>query len=130
VVALGDVDVVSECLRSIDGVEFAIWFGSSCRGRMHKFSDLDVGVYVSRDLSVRELMDKIPFLERLVDLKILNNAPPLFRLRVLREGKILFAKDESVLKRFIYETLVEALEYKETYERILKRFSERVLHGV
>ncbi|MEM3466166.1 MAG: hypothetical protein QW566_06810, partial [Candidatus Jordarchaeales archaeon] len=86
--------------------------------------------YVSRDLSVRELMDKIPFLERLVDLKILNNAPPLFRLRVLREGKILFAKDESVLKRFIYETLVEALEYKETYERILKRFSERVLHGV
>ncbi|MEM4447588.1 MAG: nucleotidyltransferase domain-containing protein [Candidatus Jordarchaeales archaeon] len=75
-VAFGDVDVVSECLRSIDGVEFAIWFGSSCRGRVRKFSDLDIGIYVSRDLSVRELMNKIPFLERLVDLKILNDAPP------------------------------------------------------
>lgn len=127
---MGDVEVVSECLRSVDGVEFAILFGSSCRGRTHKFSDLDVGVYVSRSLSVRELLDRIPLLERPVDLKILNDAPPLFRLRVLREGKILFVKDERVLKRFVYETLVEALEYKETYEEMLKRFSERVLHGI
>lgn len=42
---------------------------------MHKFSDLDIGVYVSRDLSIRELLNQIPLLERLVDLKIPNDAP-------------------------------------------------------
>jgi len=76
------------------------------------------------------LLDALPILSRPIDLKILNDAPPLFQLRVLKEGEVLFFKDDELYERFVYETLVEALDFKETYYRILKEVSEAILNGV
>jgi len=123
------IERISKSLQDVDGVEFAILFGSHARGTNHKFSDIDIGVYLSKKVSLRQLLRYLPILKKPIDLKILNDTPPLFRLKVLREGKILFVKDENILKNFIYNTLVEALEYRETYEKILRIFSRRVLYG-
>ena len=123
------IDLISRSLKKIDGVEFAILFGSYSKKKTHRFSDIDIGVYLSRRISLRQLLSCLPVTKIPIDLKILNDTPPLFRLKALREGKILFVKDENILKNFIYNTLVEALEYRETYEKILRIFSRRVLYG-
>ena len=124
------IRIIAEELRKVKGVEFAFLFGSFSRGKVHKFSDIDIGVYLSKEIPLRELLKHIPISDIPVDLKILNDSSPLFRLRVLKEGQLLFVKNEKILKDFIYDTLVKALEYKEIYERLIKKFSKRVLYGL
>jgi len=124
------IDLISRSLKKIDGVEFAILFGSYSREKTHRFSDIDIGVYLSKNISLRQLLRYLPVTETPIDLKILNDTPPLFRLKAIREGKVLFVKNKKVLKNFIYNTLVEALEYREIYESILKKFSRVVLYGL
>ena len=125
-----DIQKIAKTLKDIEEVSFAILFGSLSRGEQHKFSDIDVAVYITKDVSIRTLLDALLILSRPIDLKILNDAPPLFRLRVLKEGEVLFIKDDELYERFVYETLVEALDFKETYYRILKEVSEAISNGV
>ncbi len=83
------------------------------------YRDVDVAVYVDpawaqgrdlfayeMDLAVRLTVDlhreiglRVP-----VDIQILNRAPLLFRMHVIRDGRLLFARDEAALADFVEAT--------------------------
>lgn len=118
-------------LENNENVVFAYLYGSYARHQEHPFSDIDVAVFLKENTTeaYMDLLSKLPELGREIDLRVLNDAPPLFRYKVIKEGLILVNKDPELLRRFIYETLVEALEIKDEIKNLIRKKIERMLNA-
>ncbi|MCY4119905.1 MAG: nucleotidyltransferase domain-containing protein, partial [Acidobacteria bacterium] len=110
-------------LRSEPIVRLAWLFGSRVRGTARAESDVDVAVLVDDACADGSgaLKDSyfrlIPLLtgavrSDLIDLVILNHAPPLLRHRVIRDGVLLYARAEAERVRFAHRTLREYLDFE------------------
>ncbi|MGC8789825.1 MAG: nucleotidyltransferase domain-containing protein, partial [Caldisericum sp.] len=49
-----EIKKVEEFLSSKDFIVFALFFGSFARGLANDISDVDIGIYVERDISILE----------------------------------------------------------------------------
>lgn len=115
------METIKSTLLAFDDILFAYLYGSFARGNKHKFSDIDIAVYL-RNPNAKRYLNILGALEikgREIDLRILNNSPPLFRYRVIKDGILLFCRDEKLYEEFVFRTLIEALEYIDTFRRIL-----------
>lgn len=115
------VESLTRALLKFDDIVFAYLYDSFARGEYHKFSDVDIAIYLKKT-SAKIYLDilgaiKIDGLE--IDLKILNDAPPLFRYRVIKEGILLLCRDEELHENFVFHTLVEALEFIEDFRKLM-----------
>ena len=118
-------------LEDNENVVFAYLYGSYARQQEHPFSDIDVAIFLRENTikAYTDLLFELPELGREIDLRILNDSPPLFRYKVIKEGSLLVNKDPELLRRFIYKTLVEALEIKDEIETLRKKRIERMLNA-
>jgi hypothetical protein len=103
-----------QALSELPGVRLAFLFGSRARGHARADSDFDVAVLVDETWA-RE--DRGSMLRRIIsrlgrqvssahlDLVVLNDAPPLLRHRVLRDGIVLFERSAVERPRFARRTL-------------------------
>ena len=110
-------------------VEITYVFGSFCR-QESEFNDIDLALVIKgsyNNLSnektaqrvARELERRIePRLE--LDVKILNSAPITFQYEIIKNGSLMFSRDEN--KRIEYESSVisEYLDYKETEDFLIE----------
>lgn len=127
----GEVKGIIEALMRNSNVAFSYLYGSVARGETHRFSDIDIAVYL-KDPSVESYMEivrSLPVTRLEVDLRILNHLPPLLRHKIILEGRLLFVKDREVYERFVYETLVEALEIKSQIEDLRRERLEGYLNA-
>ncbi|MGC8691217.1 MAG: nucleotidyltransferase domain-containing protein [Caldisericum sp.] len=73
-----EIKKVEEFLSSKDFIVFALLFGSFARGLANDISDVDIGIYVERDISILEYGNFVSQLQSLTgkrrDLIILNNS--------------------------------------------------------
>jgi predicted nucleotidyltransferase len=121
---------IIEATDQFDSVILVYLFGSFATGRSHRFSDVDVGIYF-RQFSLPEFLKVHGALSRAlgteVDTVPLNDAPPLLRYEILRNGKRLVSKDE--MTRIVYESraIVEGLDEKPLIEMIREANLRRVL---
>ncbi len=102
------VKKLTEVLRGKEEVIFAYLHGSFLTGN---FRDVDVAVYLteSKDVSY-ELNLEVELKEILklpVDVRILNSAPLSFRFNVIKNGLILFSRDERARSEFESRTISE-----------------------
>jgi len=93
---------LARIFEEMDGVLLAVVFGSFVEARY--FRDIDVAIYLEHvegdtlELSWR-LSDELS--QRLgypIDVKILNDAPPDIRLRILERGKVVYARDRRIVE--------------------------------
>jgi len=123
---------IREALLEDENVMFAYIFGSVARGTAHGLSDVDIAVYL-RDPSTEsylKLLGRLPTRAcKELDVVLLNTAPPLLCYRIIKEGKLLFARDRSLLSSFIYTNLLEALEIKESMEPIRREKVRRIVNA-
>jgi predicted nucleotidyltransferase len=119
-------------------VRLAYLFGSQVQGQAHALSDVDVAVLLVEGLSplaqgqarLRLTTDLIGLLRRDdVDVAVLNRASPLFRHRVLRNGQLLYAADESQRTRFVTDTLQQYLDYSYMYRMLDEAMFARLREG-
>ncbi len=106
-------------------------FGSRAEGRVHRESDVDVGILMDRDaLSTRrERFDASLRLgtelggalssER-VDLVVLNDAPPLFARRIVTEGRRVFCRDPEIDHVFVRDIQLRAADLQPFLDRMQK----------
>ena len=122
---------LKEFLESYKAVVFAYLYGSYARSKEHPFSDIDIAVYLKENSFnvYMDILGKLPEIGKEIDLRVLNDAPPLFKYKVIKEGKLLVNKDPELLRQFIYETLIEALEIKDTIEKMRRKRIERLLNA-
>lgn len=97
-------------------IVFAYLYGSAVTGRLHGMSDVDVAVYVDRTALAEHdeepggelrywalLFDEVQqaLSGEDIDLVLLHRAPPLLADRILRNGRLLFSRDDSVRLRWM-----------------------------
>ncbi|MHA1579690.1 MAG: type VII toxin-antitoxin system MntA family adenylyltransferase antitoxin [Candidatus Freyarchaeota archaeon] len=119
------------------GVVVVYLYGGYARGEPTKFSDIDVGVILDKrvprekylDITL-ELMDEISRFLRFpdVDVRVLNEAPVVFRFGVVRDGCLAFCSDESLRVEFEAGTMMEYFDFKyvldEYHRHLVKRIEE------
>ncbi len=120
---------IRQLLETKEEILFAYLHGSFLWGKGYR--DIDVAVYVdpSRvgDFLEYELRLSIELEVSLgfpVDVKVLNNAPPAFRYRVL-EGEPLVIKDEKAWLEFYDLTVREYLDFRPLEKEIMGEILHR-----
>jgi len=104
-----------EELCNRDEVKLAVVFGSFLKD--YPFRDIDVAVYVTGNIDPldyklrleEELERKIGYP---IDVTILNEAPPWFARKVLKEGRTLFTKQPLLLERLYLKAIDEEQHIK------------------
>lgn len=104
---------LARTLGEHDTVLFAVLFGSRAGGRPRPDSDIDVGVFLSSDLSPSQRFEIRLRLGAALegngraDVVVLNDAPPLLAHRALL-GKLVFVRDRTAYVRFVVRTVGES----------------------
>ncbi|MCD6206423.1 MAG: nucleotidyltransferase domain-containing protein [Methanosarcinales archaeon] len=115
-----EIDRIIEPLKKNPDVLSIHLFGSYARGREKPFSDIDICVVADKNADRDAILSHS---SRKIDLSIFHDLPLLMRFRVLKEGKLLFLRDELKLHRITVATIKAYLDFK---PHILRRM-ERVL---
>ncbi len=129
---LNDFDrerIIKEISRHLSGVEDLLpgyLYGSFLV--RSDFHDIDIGLLVSGERNPYELfkyaMKIASDLERCispryeVDLRILNGVPVEFQYEVVKTGRVIFVRDESVRIAFEADVLAKYLDLRHLYDRM------------
>lgn len=85
-------------------LRFVVLFGSQVREQTHEGSDVDVAIWLGRDLSTDERLELWGALTRLfeadVDLTTLNRAEPLLLHQIASTGQSLYESEEWAWENF------------------------------
>jgi predicted nucleotidyltransferase len=114
------IDKIIEPFKKNRGVISIYLFGSYARGREKPFTDIDICVVADRDANRDEILSHS---SKKIDISIFHDLPLSMRFRVIKEGKLLFSRDELKLHRIIVATIRSYLDFK---LHILRR-TERVI---
>jgi uncharacterized protein len=103
----------------------AAWvFGSVARGEATAASDLDIAVLLDRaacaedDEALRALgvaLERFSPSGR-VDIVVLGRQGPVFRHRVLREGRLVLDRDPDARRAFETQAIIDYLDWKPTHD--------------
>lgn len=122
-------------------IKLAYLYGSAVTGHVTPFSDVDIALVADRDLVPLERLRLIRHIQaRLADeeiddadVRIINDAPLVFRGRVVCDGILLYARDQR--ERIEFETMTRGLyfDYLPVHKMLQETFftdiRERGLHG-
>ncbi|RPJ11074.1 MAG: nucleotidyltransferase domain-containing protein [Deltaproteobacteria bacterium] len=118
-------------LRSHPGVFFAYLFGGLARGERRPLSDVDIAVYLAGSVTADVKLDIMGKLIDIlgtdeIDLVILNTAPPLLAMNVLRKKQVMADNNPAMRHRF------ESLAFKKYFDFLpveLGMLTKRVANG-
>ncbi|MDD5621294.1 MAG: nucleotidyltransferase domain-containing protein [Candidatus Pacebacteria bacterium] len=102
-------------------------FGSFALGTTNRNSDVDIAIYLDskkvKDLFDARLMLIKEFSQALkkdVDVVVLNTAKPFLKYVIIKEGKLVFQRDEGLKIDFEVKTLNEYFDFKPYMEMYQK----------
>ncbi len=111
-----EIDKVIDELKR-DGIEAIYLFGSMAKGSVKPFSDIDLCVLTEKDISKKVKEEILSNSSKKIDISIFWDLPPTIRFRVLKEGEILYKKDDLTLQRAKVDTLKSYLDVQPMIKR-------------
>jgi len=132
--------VLEERLRQVVAawpeIQLAILFGSTARGEAHHHSDVDIGLLLepySAYVRLRVDAQLGRAAGREVDTILLDDASPLLRFEVARDGVLLFERHEGLWTAFKAKAMVDWWDWAPTarmiQKAIIQGLREQVGHG-
>lgn len=125
-----------QAAASLPEVRLAVLFGSMARGQATRRSDVDLGVSVEPDTSAvrrRATVELERAVGRSLDIVFLEDAPPLLRFEISKDGVLLFQNEDHLWTDFKARAMVEWWDWKPLAKRIeeaaIRRLREKVKHG-
>jgi predicted nucleotidyltransferase len=121
--------VLETFFNHVQGVVLVFLFGSTATHRAHRMSDVDIGVLfktrprIDRIIRLRDKL--ISLLRKEVDLSVLNEASPILKMQVLKNGTLVYAADKAQFSQFFVDTVNQYDDLK----RIRKPCEESILRG-
>lgn len=117
-------------------LKLAVLFGSTARGQARPKSDVDLGILLdpySPELRFRVEAELGRAAGRPVDVILLDDAPPLLRFEIAREGILLFQRDDHRWTDFKAKAMVDWWDWAPTHRMIaagvVRRLRERIANG-
>jgi predicted nucleotidyltransferase len=117
------LDALRHALEAEPGVAYAVLFGSAVRGTERADSDTDVAVELvpgaSRDVhTLGGLAARLTSAAgRVVDLVLLDEAPPSLAYRIFRDGRVILERDHAALVARKARAVLDYLDFKPVEER-------------
>jgi predicted nucleotidyltransferase len=113
------IEIVKKISQEEEAILFCYLFGSTTSGKTIPTSDIDLAVYLNKK-ECKDFFDKrleliakfSKNLKKETDVVILNTAPPFLRYVVLKEGKLIFERDEGQRIDFELKSLNEYFDFK------------------
>lgn len=122
------VDRVKGVLETMPGVRLAVLFGSTARGRATRESDIDIGVLMQAGLNVTP--SKQVALERAagrpVSITHLDDAPPLLRFEIGRDGVVLIEREPDAWIRFRTQAMIDWWDWAPTARMMHRVMGQRL----
>jgi predicted nucleotidyltransferase len=130
------LELLRERLADLPNVRLAAAFGSVARGEERPESDLDLALLLDTD-SIPERWEIEAALGRVagreVDFVYLNEAPPLLRFEIARDGVLLFERSPGDWSDFKAQAMIDWWDWAPTAkmitETILRRQKEKLERG-
>lgn len=114
-----DISTITKILNSDRNIDLAYLFGSAAKGRKKPPKDIDIAVYLKKDIRG---LDKLDYLTRLssaiekelklpADVVILNSASPALGHQVLKYGQLILERKKGLASKFTVSTLTRYFDY-------------------
>lgn len=136
-----DLNVVLKTLREgvegEEGVLFAYLFGSRAQNAFTVQSDIDVAVflipsetrgYLEKEKKILSSLMSLLGTDR-IDLRVLNVLPLVLQHRILKEGIVIFIKDEQARVDFETQVMIRYFEMKPYLEEYKEMLFKRIRAG-
>lgn len=120
-----EANIVVKRISQNPKVKAIFLFGSQANGKARKDSDFDIAV-LTDGMSRKEELGIIGLGSDELDISIFSNLPLAIQFRVLKEGKLLFCRDEKV----VYDIKVRVFKQYLDFSYHLNSFYRRVLENV
>ncbi len=118
------VNQLRNLLSAEKNVLYAILFGSVVEGRLRYDSDIDVAIRFSTRPDPLELGRLSSLIESVVGRPAhvvdMSRAPPPLRYEIFRTGIVILVRDETLMAEDKARAIMEYLDFKPYYERIVK----------
>ncbi len=117
-----DVKRLLEKVRADPEVLAVIQFGSTVRGEAREDSDIDVCLVFGLDETDRLALSRkwLEYAGLDLDLHVFGLLPLYIRRRILKEGRVLFCRDEDELYELAFRTAQAFEDYKHIYREYLE----------
>jgi len=141
-------ELITELRRTLPSVlehhpiRLAYLYGSAATGKVTPFSDTDLALIVQDGLTPLECLKLILHIQvdladccdiPNADVRIVNDAPLIFRGRVICDGILVYARDEQERVEFEAGTRMRYFDYMLVHQRLQEAFfaslRERGLYG-
>lgn len=135
------MESVADRLRDLaprlpEEVRLLVLFGSTARGKAGPRSDVDLGVLLdpySAALRFKVDAELGRAAGREVDTVLLDDAPPLLRFEITRDGVLLFEREEGLWTHFKTKAMVDWWDWAPTFRIIsdasIRRLREKIANG-
>ncbi|MEK6843873.1 MAG: nucleotidyltransferase domain-containing protein [Nanoarchaeota archaeon] len=117
-------DIINK-IKKLKYVSCIFLFGSQINGKARKDSDIDIAILI-KDASEKQILDVIGYSSPKIDISIFSKLPLIIQFRILKEGKIMFCRDE----RYLYDIKVDVFRKYLDYSYFINRFYKRVIKNV
>lgn len=111
------------------GISLVFLFGSVVSRQMTNHSDIDVGMLFDRIPDFHEINnvkeDLSSLLNRDIDIVVLNEASPIIKMQVLKNGLLIFRKDKNSFSNFYGDTVKQYDDLK----IVRKKCEDNILKG-
>ncbi len=100
-----------------------ILFGSTARNEHHQDSDLDICLVLQAGGTSPSTMTekRIAYMaDFTLDIQVFQTLPLYIRQRVLKEGRVLFCRDEDALYTLALRTVKDFADFERMYRRYLE----------
>jgi predicted nucleotidyltransferase len=117
-----EVKRLLEMARVDPEVLAVIQFGSTARGESREDSDIDVCLVLGLDETDRLALSRkmLDYASLDLDLHVFGLLPIYIRRRVLKEGRVLFCRDEDELYELAFRTAQAFEDYRHIYHEYLE----------
>ena len=125
-------------LKEDKAINVAYLFGSYAKGKASPLSDIDIALLLDEAFPSNNYFDKRlelhPKIAKIlktdeIDLVILNQASPVLAYNILKNGKVLFTKNQNSKVRFETKVISQYLDTQKMRTLNLNRMKQRLTEG-
>lgn len=124
------IAILEKFFQKRKGILFCYVFGSFAYNNFNSKSDVDIAVYLDKKKKIDffekrlELISEISrVLKKEADILILNTAPLFLKYVAIKEGKLIFSKNEEKRIDFELKTTNEYFDFKP----VLEMYNQRII---